>query len=931
MSDSLSKKISSLMKERNWTKMTQIQEMAMEPILRGNNTLIIAPTGFGKTEAALLPILSLMSEGEQKPVSLIYVTPLKALINDITIRIDWWASKLGFVVNRKHGEVPQKEKNMRLRKAPHILVTTPEGLEIDMDWASKFRDNYRNVNWVIIDEIHELMGSKRGAQLFVLLERLKDFSGKDFQRIGLSATISNEELVANTLFGSSSRPKTIVKSEAGKEFRLKISSIKDSGDVWVASAKIIKESLEPPTLVFTNSRFLTERLHEELEKLGEKGIFVHHSSISRDSKSNAEENLRSGKAGAVLCTKTLELGIDVGKVKKIIMYRPPPSVASFLQRLGRSGHCVGGIPYGEIICVQDFDCLEALAIHSLSRKGKLEPPRKIRPLDVVAREILGMLLQYSSIKLERVFSIITASQVYRDLTREEFQNLISYLQRNNLVVVEGDELKLGKSFFKIWTFNRSNNFVWAKNFSEFFSLISNDDAFTLRSGEKIIGEIDAIYVYKHIRPGDLIRISGKLWKVARIHNGMMMVDLTPADRGEGEIPIWRGEGVPKSQLIPREIQELFKIGDKILESEILDDSAKASLKALMEKYARSKLPLPSSSTIYMTVTDKETVYSTLIDERVANTIAHMLMYLASSKYTLNVYTRASIYGFSINITDRDLLRELVQMKEERIRKILFRSILRSPLFMSVEKEIQASFGKIGKINPKEDKLIIKEGLRQTVKRYFNIKGTLTTLKRIREGKIRIVRSELTPLGEAVLSHAPIKPWISGINILIYDALKGGAYTVHEISEMLSIPPRSLEVKLKQMRKTSTKYRVTSFVDVDSKEIRWCTVDELKQLVNSDEFYTSFAPINEDETFIAEMRSIEGSSNTELIFKPKQILENPEEFAKRIPMDEVGELRIHDPVDPMICNMSPRYYFVRRDIVPYLLLNASAYIQNLKYT
>ena len=139
------------------------------------------------------------------------------------------------------------------------------------------------------------------------------------------------------------------------------------------------------------------------------------------------------------------------------------------------------------------------------------------------------------------------------------------------------------------------------------------------------------------------------------------------------------------------------------------------------------------------------------------------------------------------------------------------------------------------------------------------------------------------------------------------------------------------MKLKQMRKTSTKYRVTSFVDVDSKEIRWCTVDELKQLVNSDEFYTSFAPINEDETFIAEMRSIEGSSNTELIFKPKQILENPEEFAKRIPMDEVGELRIHDPVDPMICNMSPRYYFVRRDIVPYLLLNASAYIQNLKYT
>ncbi|MEL9970259.1 MAG: DEAD/DEAH box helicase [Metallosphaera sp.] len=928
MNERLGKKILSLMRERNWDKMTRIQETSVEPILNGSNTLIIAPTGFGKTEAALLPILSLMSEGEQKPVSMIYITPLKALINDITIRIDWWASKLGFVVSRKHGEVPQKEKNMRLKKAPHILVTTPEGLEIDMDWASKFRENYKNVKWIIVDEIHELVGSKRGAQLSILLERLKDFSARDFQRIGLSATINDEEYVAEMLFGSSKRPRVIVKSETGKEFRLKIRKIKGN-DVWEESAKAIRESLEPPTLVFTNSRFLTERLHEELEKLGEKGIFVHHSSISRDSKSSAEENLRSGKAGAVLCTKTLELGIDVGKVKKIIMYRPPPSVASFLQRLGRSGHCVSGVPYGEIICVQSFDCLEALAIYNLSKKGKLEPPRRVRPLDVVAREILGMLLQYSSVNIEKIYSIITSSYIYRNLKWEDFLELLRYLEKNNMVVIEGNEAKLGKSFFKIWTFNRNNNFAWAKSFSEFFSLISNDDTFTLKSGDRIIGEIDAIYVYKHIRPGDLIRISGRLWKVSRIHNGIMSIELTPAERGEGEIPIWKGEGVPKSDLIPKEIENVLTLGEKAIESDILDEESK---RELLDIISKSKTTLGPSKAIYVTKTDKETVYTTLIDERVANTLLHMLMYLTSSKYTLNVYGRASIYGFSINVTDRDLLKELVDMRVEKIKKILLKSILRSPLFMSVEKEIQASFGKIGKVNPNNDKIIVKESLRQTIRRYFNLKGTLSLLRKIKKGEIQIIRLDRpNPLTEAILSQAPVRPWISGINVLLYDTLKGGAYTVQEISEMISIPPRSLEVKLKQMRKNDSKYRVASFVDVDSKETRWCTIDELKELVNSDEFYTSFTPLNGDETLIAEMKSVDGSSNTEMIFKPSQIAESPEDFAKRIPLEEIGELKVIDPVDPMICNMSPRYYFVRRDIVPYLLLNASAYIQNLKYT
>ena len=151
-----------LVEEKGWNDFTLAQKLAIPKIREGFNVLLIAPTGYGKTEAAILPIFEMMLKNETKPVAVIYITPLKALINDITRRLKWWADKLGFTVARKHGDVPSYEKVKRLRNVPHIIVTTPEGLEIDLDWAPKFRKYYSNIKWVIIDEVHELLSSKRG-------------------------------------------------------------------------------------------------------------------------------------------------------------------------------------------------------------------------------------------------------------------------------------------------------------------------------------------------------------------------------------------------------------------------------------------------------------------------------------------------------------------------------------------------------------------------------------------------------------------------------------------------------------------------------------------------------------------------------------------------------------------------------------------------
>ncbi|AWR97817.1 DEAD/DEAH box helicase [Acidianus sulfidivorans JP7] len=919
---SLNQRLLELMKERKWKGMTEVQEKALKPILDGKNTLIIAPTGFGKTEAALLPVLSSMLEDNVKPVAVLYITPLKALINDLTLRIDWWASRLNFYVNRKHGEVPQKEKNLRLKRVPHILVTTPEGLEIDLDWATKFRENYKNVKWVIVDEIHELIGSKRGVQLSVLLERLKDFSNYDFQRIGLSATVGDEDLVSSFLFGSSNRESEIVKINDRKEFQLKVVKLNSNSDVWKDAAKYIVSSTEKPTLIFTNSRFLTERLHEELEQYS-KDFFVHHSSISREGKSLVEDNLRNGKAKGVICTKTLELGIDVGDIKKIIMFRPPSSVSSFLQRLGRSGHNVFGIAKGEIICLYDFDILEAYAIESLAKNGKVERTSICKPLDVASREILGIILQYGEIEKERVFKILTSSYPFRNLSEENFDELINYLSKNNLLTINNGKLSIGKFFFKLWNFNKNKNFTWSRNFSEFFSLINNNDTFLLRWGDKNIGEIDAIYVYKHIRSGDTIRIGGKLWKITKINTNSMSIDVTPSDGGEGEIPVWKGDGISKSYLIPHEIEKLIKNNEY---------ASNESVKRIIEKYKSRNLPLPSSKIIMVTKNEKETIYSTLINEKISNTIAHMLLYLATAKDSLNSYARYSIYGFSVSFTDKDLLKEILQLDDKKLRKIIIRSILRSPLFISTLKEIQISFGKVGKVDKKEDIILIKEALRQTVSKYFSIKKTLQYIKMIRDGKIKIINCDCSlPLEEAVLMQAPIKPWINNITSIIYETLKGGAYTVNELSELIGVSAKSIEIKLKQMRKPESKYRIVSFIDVDNREVRWCKLDELEQIVQSCDFYTSFNAINDNETFIASLRALNSSTTTELIFKPKEILSNIDEIRRRIPFEEIGELRIYDPVDPLVYNISPRFYYINKKVAPYILLNAVAYVQNMKYS
>lgn len=938
----LSRHLERLVEERGWVEFTEAQKLAIPEVKAGKNVLLIAPTGIGKTEAALLPILDMALQEDIEPVAILYITPLRALINDIVLRINWWASKLGMRVARKHGDVPTSEKAKRLKKVPHILVTTPESLEIDLDWASKFRGYYKNVKWVIVDEVHELVQSKRGVQLSILLERLKRITGRDLQIIGLSATVSQPEIVADFLFGSSKRERAILELESKKPIEIELEYVDDSSEnAWVEAAKIIHERVEPPSLVFVNSRFTAERLYEVLEKLGMQDILVHHSSVSKHVRSSAEKLLREGRLTAIVCTKTLELGIDIGDVKKVVQFRPPGNVSTLLQRIGRSGHRIDNVSRGVVVNVGVLELLESLATSLLAVRGEMEKPKIFnKPLDVLARGVMGMCMQEPGITAEEVYRVIKGAYPFRDLKYEELLNVIKYLVDNGVLTREGEGYKLGSTFFKIWSFNHDlqGKKWWSREFSEFFSTISVRDSFSVRYKGKSIGDVDSYYVYRFLRVGDSIRLSGRLWRVVEIDDNLMRVEVVPSEDSSGEVPMWRGEGVRRSRLLSEEVGEVLeKIRSRNFK---LPRNVQMSINTLevLKKFTRlqgdSKVPLPTRGEMIVERYGDETFFLYWMGQDTAETLAQIISYIISSSKTLNVATKSSFAGFSVKARDVDPLKVLLSLEPERISELLERAVERSPLTYAVLKEVQVSFGKTGKVDPYRDRLLFEEAKKQAITLFFDAKGAVEFLEKIKRGDIRVIEVRgkgLSPLAKMISSLPPQKPWVRDASITLVKTLEGSAFTVDELSEILELPPKTIENMLKELRKPESRDRVFQFLDVDLGEWRWGLVKDVDAIFSSEEFRESFLPYDITEAFMLMLKPESGESYYTKYFTPKEILESMEEFVESLPIREAYEVKVMPLYDSLLKSLAPKYYYVGAKIIPYIALNGSAFLQKLKLT
>jgi len=546
--ESLAKPVREALAELGFTEPTLPQTLAFPEILGGRNVLLIAPTGTGKTEAVLLPIFSnLIAQPEEpKGIQVIYITPLRALNRDMLKRLTFWAERLGITVEVRHGDTEMKTRRKQARQPPRMLVTTPETLQAILP-GSQMQRHLSSVQYVVIDEVHELAASKRGTQLAIALERLTEITNQDFQRIGLSATIGNPEEVAQFVAGTK-RQISVVQAVLAKNYRYHIESPQPTTADFELSAKLettpeagarirrLTELIDThkSTLVFVNSRQNAEMIGHKFTQLGRNDIAVHHGSLSREERIAVEDQFKTGKLKAIIATSTLELGIDIGNVDLVAQYMSPRQVSSLIQRVGRSGHSLKRLSEGTIITVYPDDTLESVAAVKNAVAGRIEPVLiHENALDVLAHQIAGTLMDKQTISLKELTVLIRRAYPYRNLSKKQLTNVIDFLDSLNKLRMED-----GKTLRKT---GRTREYYYSN-----LSMIPDEKRYPVINvlTDRKIGTLGDEFMALDARIGLHFIMRGKVWRIVQIEEETGTVHVVPAEDPFAAIPGWDGEILP---------------------------------------------------------------------------------------------------------------------------------------------------------------------------------------------------------------------------------------------------------------------------------------------------------------------------------------------------------------------------------------------------
>ncbi len=590
-----------------WSSLRPVQEQAGEVLLAGCNAVVLAPTAGGKTEAAMFPTLSRLVEDGPSGVGAIYVAPIKALLNNQADRLGLYTEMVGLRRFVWHGDTGDNERRQFLKDPADLLMTTPESLEVML--VSRRVDEHAlfgDLRVIVVDEVHALAGTDRGAHLMSVIERIARVTRHDLQRVGLSATVGDPGAILEWLTGTSQREGRIVDPPKAPAPRQML--VVHRPDLPLLSHDAARMAKGLKSLFFCQSRSTTEAVAEHMRRAGTT-VFVHHSAVSREEREMAEERFNRGSDACIVCTSTLELGIDVGDLDRVLQAEAPDTVSSFLQRMGRTGRRAGQTANTSFFCETTEGVLQAIALIELAKAGWVESvavDRRCWP--VLIHQLLAMSLASDGITAEDAWTQLSRVPDFRDIHRAEFDRLVNWMLRDGALRLASGLLVIGP---------KAERRFGRKHFMELFAVFSSPQTYTVQtSAGQPLGTLNQAFVDRLVDGVSTFLLGGRGWAVLRVQHDDRRVVVEPAPRGRQ--PTWGG-------FLPQFLG--FEVCQRILQT-LLEDALPSylgpSAASVLTAHRDAMRPVLRSSRPGIEVLDGEIRWWTYAGGRINATLRYAL-------------------------------------------------------------------------------------------------------------------------------------------------------------------------------------------------------------------------------------------------------------------------------------------------------------------
>ena len=738
--NTLHPKLQTVLEKRGFAEFSEIQLRAVPELIKGTNAVIIAPTGSGKTESALLPVFhNMLSKAHPEGFTALYITPLRSLNRDMMNRLEWWGKELGIRISVRHGDTTQNDRRKQATHPPDLLITTPESIQA-MFMGKVLRKHLAGVRYVIVDEIHELAASKRGCQLSVALERITELAG-DFQRIGISATVGNPELVCQFLCGK--RPCQVVSVPVAKTLDL---SVRFAGEGFGEQVQLIEKCIDShtSTLVFTNTRSVAEAIGNAFA--AREDIDVHHGSLSREMRVDAEDRFRNGLTRGMICTSSMELGIDIGQIDHVVQFNSPREVARLMQRTGRAGHRIGAASKGMILASGFDDILESMVVVRLATENRPENVRPHKnPADVIANQIAALAVERGEISIENIEKIFDRCFCFEN-AGELIRDVIAQMEKHYLIRTEDGMVITKARARKYLSLNLS--MIADEKKCVIFDVVSR----------KPVGTLDESFVISWISSGAVFVARGQVWRVLELEDNKVMVE--PAKNAKGELPSWEGEQIPVPFTVAMEVGALRRTED--FSGYRADERSVRFAQKTLDEMRKNRSVTATDKLIVLEDADEGVVVNLCAGHKVNEALGRVLSILLSARYGSSVGIETNAYRFYLRlpkfIAAPDVEEVFHSLEPEHVEGILQLALKKTSLYKWRLVQAAKKFGAIDadadyeKISMNrllelfDGTVVEREAFRELFFSSMDVEGAKEVVRRLKNHEMETRTSRLSVIG-----------------------------------------------------------------------------------------------------------------------------------------------------------------------------------------